>query len=175
MTNSNVEITPSTTVYDLLEAYPKLEDVLIGMAAPFKKLKNPLIRKSIAKIATIKNIASVGGIPLDELIDDLRTAVGQSTKHDHYEDENYFSEQPDWFSNDKIVLSVEEAKLENKGEMTIVYILREATHVKPGEIIELITTFLPAPGINTLKSKGYSVWTVKEEGGVVKSYFLKNS
>jgi hypothetical protein len=58
--------------------------------------------------------------------------------------------------------------------MTLVAILREARNVKKGDIIELITTFLPAPGIDLLKSKGYSVWTKKEDGGLIKSYFLKN-
>jgi hypothetical protein len=30
MAQSNIEITPSVTVHALLEAYPELEDVLIG-------------------------------------------------------------------------------------------------------------------------------------------------
>lgn len=58
--------------------------------------------------------------------------------------------------------------------MTLVTILLEARNVKKGEIIELITNFLPAPGIDILKSKGYSVWTTKEENNIIKSYFLKN-
>ena len=66
-------------------------------------------------------------------------------------------------------------KLENKNQMTLVTILQDAKNVKKGEIIELITTFLPAPGIDILKSKGYSVWSKKLENGLVKSYFLKNS
>ena len=65
MEQSNVEITPSLTVHALLEAYPELEEVLIGLAPPFKKLKNPFLRRSVAKVATMKHIASVGGIPLD--------------------------------------------------------------------------------------------------------------
>jgi len=69
------EITPSVTVKSLLDAYPELEDVLINIAPPFKKLKNPLLRKSVAKVATIKHIASVGGIPLDELINKIREAI----------------------------------------------------------------------------------------------------
>jgi hypothetical protein len=36
-------------------------------------------------------------------------------------------------------------------------------------------TFLPAPGIEVLKSKGYSVWTQKERDDLIKSYFLKNT
>ena len=59
--------------------------------------------------------------------------------------------------------------------MTLGVILQEAKNVKKGEIIELITTFLPAPGRDKLKSKGYLVWTTKTEEELVKSYFLKNT
>lgn len=52
MSRDAIEITPSVTAHELLEAYPELEDVLIGIAPPFKKLKNPLLRKSVAKMAT---------------------------------------------------------------------------------------------------------------------------
>ncbi len=57
--------------------------------------------------------------------------------------------------------------------MTLVAILRESKDVKAGEIIELVTTFLPAPGIDVLRSKGYSAWVRKEDDGIIKSYFLK--
>jgi hypothetical protein len=58
--------------------------------------------------------------------------------------------------------------------MTVVTVLREAKKVKTGEIIELITTFLPAPGIDTMRSKGYSAWALKGEGNIIRTYFLKN-
>jgi len=175
MSNKDVEITPNVTVHALLDAYPKLEEVLIDIAPPFKKLKNPLLRKTIAKVATIKHISSVGGIPLNELLGKLRKAVGQPVSMKSYSDQEYFGEQPEWFSQHKISLSVNEGKLKNKDKMTIVKILEGAKNVKKGEIIELITTFLPAPGIDILKSKGYLVWTRKEGDNLIKSYFLKNT
>ncbi len=175
MSQNSLDITPSVTVHALLEAYPELEEVLISIASPFKKLRNPILRKSIAKVATLKHISSVGGVPLNELICKLREAVGQPVSVDSYGDQDYFSQQPDWFSPDKISLSVDEAKIEDKDKMTLVIILNEAKNVKKGEIIELITSFLPAPGIDILKSKGYSVWTYKENDDLIKSYFLKNT
>lgn len=174
MTRDNIEITPSTKVNDLLDTYPELEETLISIAPPFKKLKNPILRKSVARVATIKHISSVGNVPLNELINKLRMAVGQSVIDDSYEDENYFLDKPDWFSEDKISLSFNEEKLGDKDKMTLVTMLQEAKNVKEGEIIELTTRFLPAPGIDRMKSKGYSVWTVKEEDDLIKSYFLKN-
>lgn len=174
MKDNKVDIEPSTTVHDLLKAYPELEEKLISIAPPFKKLKNPFLRKTVAKIATIKHISSVGEIPLKELIKKLRMAVGQSQPNIPYEDEEYFYEQPEWYSQNKVNISVVEDELENKDEMTLVTILRESKKVKKGEIIELITTFLPAPGIDTMRSKGYSVWTKKGDDNIIRTYFLKN-
>ena len=171
----NIEITPSTKVSELLDAYPELEEALIGIAPPFKKLKNPILRKSVAKVATMKHISAVGGVPLNELINKLRVAVGQQASADYGEDEDYFSKQPDWFSADRISLSVNEESVKDKDKMTLVTILQEAKNVKKGEIIELVTTFLPAPGIDALRSKGYSAWTRRTEDGLIKSYFLKNT
>ena len=173
MTKDELEILPSTTVHDLLTAYPKLEDRLIGIAPPFKKLQIPLLRKSIAKVATIRNIASVGNIPLDELINKLREEVGQAKSNETYEDEAYFTSKPTWFSADKVSISILEEETEDKDKMTVVTVLREAKKLKSGEIIELVTTFLPAPGIDSMRSKGYSVWTMKDEGNTIRTYFLK--
>jgi hypothetical protein len=175
MTSDYIEITASTTVHELLVAYPELEETLISIAPAFKKLKNPLLRKSIAKIATLKHISAVGNVPLNDLVNMLRKAVGQSEISESYEDEKYYFDQPDWFSKDKIALSVNDEELEVKDKMTIVVILQEAKHIKKGEIIELTTTFLPAPGIETMKSKGFSVWTVKEDENLIRTYFLKNN
>lgn len=175
MTTGIIEITPTTRVNDLLNLYPELEETLIDIAPPFKKLKNKFLRKSVAKVATLKHISSVGNVPLNELINKIREAVGQSKTSVFYEDENYFSDIPEWFSADKISLSIDEESIEDKNKMTLVTILQEARKVKKGEIIELTTTFLPAPGIDRMKEKGYSVWIVKEEDSLIKSYFLKNT
>lgn len=175
MVRDSIDINPSTNVNDLLDAYPELEETLINIAPPFKKLKNPLLRKSVARVATMKHISAVGGVPLNELISKLRKAVGQSASNEFYEDDKYYSNKPDWFIADKISVSVNEEKLEDPDKMTLVTILEKAKDVKKGDIIELVTTFLPAPGIDTLRSKGYSVWTEKGEDGLIRSYFLKNA
>ena len=175
MEQKGLDIDPSVTVHALLEAYPELEEVLIGIAPPFRKLKNPLLRKSVARVATLEHISSVGGVPLGELISKLREAVGQPVSTDTYTDQEYFGKQPDWFAPDRVTLSLDEDRIEDKDTMTLVTILRNAQDVRKGEIIELVTSFLPAPGIDILKSKGYSVWTRKEGDGVIKSYFLKNT
>jgi len=173
MPQQELEIIPSVTVHVLLKTYPELEEVLIGLAPPFKKLKNPILRRTIAKVATIRHIASVGGIPLNELISKLRKEVGQPEFTELYEDQNYFGEQPGWFSPDKVVRSLVETELKDKDKMALTIVLKEAKTVEKGEIIELVTSFLPAPGIDAMKDRGYEAWTIKEADNVIKSYFLK--
>ncbi|MFH1755446.1 MAG: DUF1858 domain-containing protein, partial [Candidatus Latescibacterota bacterium] len=54
-------ITPDMKVSALLEAYPELEDVLIGIAPAFKKLRNPVLRRTVAKLTSLRQAAQVGG------------------------------------------------------------------------------------------------------------------
>jgi len=100
--------------------------------------------------------------------------VGQPLTDEFYEDENYFSEKPDWFSREKIAYSFDESKMTDQKRMALATVLVEAKDIKKDEIIELTTSFLPVPGIDRMKSMGYSVWAVKEGDDLVKSYFLKN-
>jgi hypothetical protein len=86
MSKERIDITPSTRVAEMLDTYPELEETLIGIAPPFKKLKNPFLRKTVAKVATLKHIASVGNVQLTELINKLRQAVGQPVTDESYED-----------------------------------------------------------------------------------------
>jgi hypothetical protein len=174
VTTTKLEITPSTTVHELLSSYPELEDTLIGLAPPFKKLKNPFLRRSVAKVANLKHVASVGNLPLDELINTIREEIGQPARPASYEDEDYFTSKPDWFSAEKVSVSLVEGEAGDIDKMTVVAVLSKAKNLKNGEIIELITTFLPAPGIDRMKAKGYSVWTTKSDDSTIRTYFMKN-
>jgi hypothetical protein len=52
MNRSNLIITPQTKVGELLDAYPELESILFELSPAFAKLKNPILRKTVARIAT---------------------------------------------------------------------------------------------------------------------------
>ncbi len=171
--SSDFPITSKTKVADLLQHYPELEDVLIGMAPPFKKLKNPILRRSVAKVTSLRQAAAVGKIPVDEMVNTLRAAVGQKPISAEGSDDagSYFSSEPEWFDREMVVASIVEEELD-PDVMPLNPLIRRATDLGEGEIIELVTTYLPAPGIDLMKKKGFMVWVV-EEGEAVKSYFTK--
>ena len=70
-------ITPETKVGDLLDAQPGAEAALIAIAPRFKALKNPVLRRTVAKVATLEQAARVADMPVNELVLALREALGQ--------------------------------------------------------------------------------------------------
>ncbi|MDP6580332.1 MAG: DUF1858 domain-containing protein [Vicinamibacterales bacterium] len=169
-------ITPSTKVADLLADYPELEDVLIGMAPPFRKLKNPVLRRSVAKVASLRQAAAVARLPVDEVINKLRAAVGHEAiwAEEAGQDSSYFTPQPDWFVPRSVVASIDERDSPTADEMPLKRVIHEATRLEEGEVLELVTTFLPAPGIDIMKAKGFRVWPVEGESGLIRTYFSKS-
>ena len=56
MAESKITISPKTKVGELLDAYPELEPVLMAMSPAFEKLKNPVLRKTVARVATLQQV-----------------------------------------------------------------------------------------------------------------------
>lgn len=167
-------ITPKTKVAALLDRYPELEDLLVSMAPPFKKLRNPFLRKTVAKVASLRQAAAVGKLPVAELVNRLRAEVGQPPIVEGCEDaDNYFGPRPGWAAPDRVVDSIDERKTD-QNVMPLNPVIRRASKMADGEILELVTTFLPAPGIDLMRNKGYLAWST-DDGELVKTYFAKDS
>jgi DUF438 domain-containing protein len=65
----------NTKVLQLLDEYPQLLDVLGGISPEFKKLKNPLLRKTIGRFATLEHAAEMSKIPFEELVRKIMEAM----------------------------------------------------------------------------------------------------
>jgi hypothetical protein len=168
-------ILPSTKVGALLDRYPQLEEILVGLAPPFKKLRNPFLRKGVAKVASLKHAAAAGGMAVDDLVNKLRAAVGQEAmaSEDASEPSSCFSGEPEWFGASKIVISIDE-RAADPDKMPIVAVLQKAIRLRAGEMLELVTTFLPAPGIEIMKRKGLRVWSVQQGPELIRTYVTKS-
>jgi hypothetical protein len=59
-------INAKTKVDELLKQYPFLENFLITLSPKFKGLKNPIMRKTMGKVATLEMAASISGLNLDD-------------------------------------------------------------------------------------------------------------
>jgi len=168
------EITPQTMVSDMLENYPELEDKLIEIAPIFEKLKNPLLRKTIAKVANLKQAATIGNVPVSDLISQLREAVGL-TELDVTEKSETKSEKPVWVIKDKVVMEYDAMiDLEN-GIHPAGKVTKEIHDLKDDDLYLLITPFVPAPLLQMVEDKGYEYYVDQLDEQVFETYIKRRS
>ena len=79
-----MNITPDTKIADLLKEFPQLEATIIRYSPAFSALKNPVLRRTVAKVTSLQQAAKVGNVSIVEMVDTLRAEVGQSPLHDEY-------------------------------------------------------------------------------------------
>ena len=164
------DITPETKVNELLKNYPQLEVQLIAMSPAFAKLRNPVLRRTIARLATLRQVAQIGKIPLTRLINDLRKAAGlfEGTFDDLQIGSS--SVKPAWFDKKNIRMTFDARPVLEQGGLPQARVLQDVRNLAEGAIYELITPFLPAPLIDKIKSMGYQVWSHEDQSNVIKTY-----
>jgi len=164
-------ITPRMKVFELLKFYPEIEADLIGLVPEFKKLQNPILRKTITRVTSLEQAAKVGNISVEKLINFLREKAGQETLEINEKVET--GDIPQWFTSGKISNVLDVRPVIEAGDHPIALVLQEVDKLQSGEILEVITPFYPAPLIDTIVNRGYEVYCDKLKPNFVKSYFRK--
>jgi hypothetical protein len=163
-------ITPETKILALLENYPQLEETLLSISPAFAKLQNPLLRRTIARMATLRQVAQIGNVPLAELINRLRRAAGQS---EGMFEESMNAERPIWLDMNNIQERLDARPMLEAGEHPLAVVLSALPKLPNGKIYELTTPFLPAPLLEQVRQKGFQVFSETLSENLVKNYFCK--
>jgi DUF438 domain-containing protein len=75
-------LSTKTKIDDLLKEYPFLLEFFVSQSPLFKNLKNPIMRNTIGKVATLTQVAGVGKVPLDMLMAGIAREVKEKTGAD---------------------------------------------------------------------------------------------
>ncbi|MFZ5939686.1 MAG: DUF1858 domain-containing protein [Bacteroidota bacterium] len=156
------DITPKIRVGTLLEAYPHLLEVLTGFSPVFARLRNPVLFRTVARVATLQQVAVTGGVRLDELIATLREAAGQAPLS-FAEGDELLPPPPGWAEKHRLKTIYDAGPVINRGDSPMASILREAQSLGKGELLCVDAPFVPAPVISLLKEKGYTVYSGKQD------------
>ncbi len=70
-----MEITSDTKIHGLLEEYPYLLDFLVAYDTEFQKLKNPVLRATLTRVASLEAAAEMADVPVSKLVSDLKAEV----------------------------------------------------------------------------------------------------
>lgn len=155
-------IGPETRVAQLLEAHPEAEEILIGIAPQFKALKNPVLRRTVAKVATLEQAAKVGGIQVRELVLKLRQELGVEGGGEIVEEDGTGAlEAPAWVSVD-VEANIDGGALLDAGETPIARASTALAEMDSGEVLVISAPFQPAPLIDSLRAKGHEVYAREE-------------
>ncbi len=158
---AKTDIIPRTKVADLLKDYPELEETLIEAVPAFSKLKNPILRRTVAKVTTLQQAAKIGEVSVDKLINTLRKVVGQPPLQVSEGASEEETPPPDWFDEKKIVKTFDARELLEKGEYPYQLVSAELKGMKEEQILRVIADFLPVPLIEKIEEQGYAVWSKK--------------
>jgi hypothetical protein len=74
-----VTLTPKTTIHTLLKEYPFLLEFLTAYSPEFKKLTNPVVRRTMGRMATLDRVAEQANVPLNQLTGDLADEIEAQT------------------------------------------------------------------------------------------------
>ena len=170
--NKSLLITPKTKVLELIEAYPQLEEVLINYVPAFEKLKNPILRKTVARIASLQQAATVGNVKVEDLINILRKQVGQDNIT-QINDSEYNTTQPSWFVASKVKHEIDIRSMLAAGEQPVNRVLSDLHKLPDDEIYLVIAPFIPAPLIDKATSLKINHWIDKIESELFRVYFMK--
>lgn len=153
-------ITPATRVAELLESWPELEETLIAQAPAFRRLKNPVLRRTVARVATLEQAAGVGGVAVRDLVAALRRAAGIG-EADGPADAGAGSSAtpraeapPDWLDPSLVVATLDAEALLDAGEVPLTRVGETARGLGPGEILRVDSGFRPVPLVEALARQG---------------------
>ena len=163
-------ITPDSKVGELLERWPALEAVLLDLSPHFAALRNPVLRRTIAKVATLRHVASVGGVPLGVLLEKLRAGAGLPRLA--LDEDVEGSVRPAW-ADGSAVTSTHDAREEiESGVHPMARVLADLGRLGDGEVHALVTPFVPAPLLDLAREKTFESFSVRE-GGLVRTFFRR--
>lgn len=165
-------IAPRTKVAELIAAYPQLEQVLIDYVPAFEKLKNPVLRKTVARITTLQQAAALGGVNVEDLINHLRKDVGQELFAGAAA-AAYVTEQPGWFSEARVVAELDAGGMLAAGEQPVNQVIADLNTLGQGDIYKLVAPFMPAPLVDKASSLGIAHWVTQRSDQEFVIYFCK--
>ena len=167
---TEIIITPKTRVAELVDAYPHLEQLLVDYVPAFEKLRNPVLRRTVARVTTLQQAAAIGGANVKDLINHLRKEVGQ----DHFSGAAaaaYTTEQPGWFSRTRVVAELDAGGMLAAGEQPVNQIIADLRALDRGDIYKLVAPFMPAPVVDKASSLGISHWVTQGDDQQFVIYF----
>ena len=72
-------LSASSKINDVLSEYPFIKDFLIELNPHFEALNNPVMRRTLGRVATLSKAAFIGGVEPEQLVADIAAEIKKKT------------------------------------------------------------------------------------------------
>ena len=168
-------ITPDSKIGDLLQRWPELEDVLVDLSPHFRALRNPVLRRTVAKVATLRQVSAVSGVALGVLVERLRAGAGLAAAPVAEDGVPIAAERPAWAVEREVTRTHDARAAIEAGEHPMPRVMADLAALAGGEVYALVTPFVPAPLVDLARGKGFLGFSVTEGEGLVRTYFRRGA
>ena len=166
-------ITPDTIVSVLLDSFPQIKDAFVEISPRLKRFTEPFPGETVAKVTTLRQAAIIGEVNLSDLLNKLRKITGQEEIIMQEIKNEVNSKKPDWLDMDKVVVDYDAEPDLQAGIHPVAKVTAEMEQLQNGDIYLLRTSFIPAPLIDMMKNKNYTVFSERNQSGEVKTFIRK--
>lgn len=169
-------ITPETKIGDFLAAHPDQQEALIARVPEFAKLRNPVLRRTVAKLATVDHAARMAGLPTGELVRFLRELAGEAGGDPEPEAPARGEEsqpRPDWAQSSRVRSTLDADAILAGGDHPLARTRRALLTLAPGEILQLLSPFRPEPLLDQFRQEGTTCWCEAEATGRFRTWIIK--
>ncbi len=161
-----MEINRKSKLLAVLEAFPALEEQIVHIAPAFKNLKNPVLRRTVGSLATLEQVAQMGGMNSVRLVNTLRRHVGQPELPEEIGQltvvtVEHSAEDPAWIAGEPQFTLDGTAMLE-RGEVPVAKVNELLGNLESGRYMLLVTHFEPTPIIGNLQKQNRKVFSKKD-------------
>ena len=161
-------IHPGARLAPILDAYPALEEVLFGLSPAFQRLRNPVLRRTIGRVATLEQVAKVGGLEVRDRVRALRVAVGQPVDDvqvvPRSTGDSGTGARPDeseptpaWFDATRVTVRLDADAIPAAGGNPLTEAFRATRGLAAGDLLVVCASFRPEPLREALAGAGHRV------------------
>jgi uncharacterized protein (DUF2249 family) len=169
-------INANTKIAYLLKAHPDAMETIISIDPKFETLRNPKLRKELAKRTSIAMASKMAGCEVGDFFSKLKPLgfeIDTETKA-VLEDKKELPAFITTLTKNQII-DFDVRELLASGNDPLTLILDKVKSVRDGEALKVINTFEPVPLIKMLEKQGFDVYADIISNELVETYFYKKS
>lgn len=169
-----MKITKKTKISELIKHDIRSIDAIASIAKPFKKLKNPLIRKLMASRVNIAEAAKIGGATIAEFVKVL-APLGFEFDEADFSDNSDQSLEPNWFKDLKEtdITHFDVREILASGSDPLKAIMKQFKDIEIGKTLCIINTFVPTPLVKLFEKDNTLHYVVTINPSEYHTYFFK--